>query len=180
MLKLALYSVVPFGLLAAASGAISGYAEKLSNDAVPERLGFFVQATGTLAIVAVALFVRLWFDLAQAQVVRDNEYAVLRLLPRSLKFAFRSGKLFARYLAIALFSIAAFGVGVSVWWYLPHSAIAANLLVLELVTVTQIASRLWLKAASARWVALQTLPSNPGTELAAPVIQATVTGSLPE
>ena len=30
----------------------------------------------------------------------------------------------------------------------------ASFLVLELVTITQIASRLWLKAASARWVAL--------------------------
>jgi len=178
MARLALYSIIPFGLLAAASGGLSIYAEKLSNDTAPERLGFFVYVAGTLAILLVALFVRLCFDLAQARVVRDNERAVLRVLRRSLKLAFGSGKLFAKYLGIAMFAAATFAIGIGVWVYLPHSAIGASLLVLELVTVTQIAARLWMKAVSARWVAL--LPLHPDTahEALTPVIEAT--DMLPE
>ncbi len=53
-----------------------------------------------------------------------------------------------------MFAAAAFGAGIGVWVYLPHAATGASFLVLELVTITQIASRLWMKAASARWVAL--------------------------
>lgn len=175
MTRLALYSVLPFGLLAAANGRLSGFAAKLANDAPPEKLGFFVHVAGALVIVVVALFVRLCFDLAQARVVRDNERQVLRALWSSLKLAFRSGKLFAQYLGIGVFAAATFGVGLGIWAYLPHSATGATFLVLELMTITQIASRLWLKAASARWVAL--LPSEVAlsptavTETPAPVIE---------
>ncbi len=101
----------------------------------------------------MALLVRMWFDLAQAQVVQDNVRKLLRVLARSLKVAFRSGRLFASYLGIGLFAAATFGAGIGIWVYLPHAAMGASFLVLELVTVTQIASRLWMKAASARWVA---------------------------
>ena len=175
MVRLALYSVVPFGLLAAADGSLSEYAEKLANDAAPERLGFFVHVAGTLAILLAALFVRLCFDLAQAQVVRDNERALLRVLRQSLGIAFHSGRLFAMYLGIGLFAAATFAAGIGVWALLPHSAMAASLLVLELLTVTQIASRLWLKAASARWVALLPLRAEVVNEASAPV---TDVGSL--
>jgi hypothetical protein len=154
MVRLALCSIVPFALLAAADFAIAGYAGKLSSDAPQDRLGFFVNIGSKLVIVVAALFVRLWFDLAQAQVVRDNQRQLTRVLFGSLALAFRSGKLYMQYLGIALFAAVTFALGIGVWAYLPHSAMAASFLVLELVTLAQIAARLWLKAASARWVAL--------------------------
>ncbi len=154
MVRLALYSAVPFGLLIAANLGIVSYAEKLSNNAPQERLGFFVNVGSKLVIVVVALFVRLWFDLAQARVVRDDERGLCRTLWRSLKLAFGSGRLYASYIGIGLFAAVTFGVGIAVWVFLPHSASGASFLVLELVTITQIASRLWLKAASARRIAL--------------------------
>lgn len=157
MVRLASYSVVPFGLLAAAHGGMHTYAEKLASDAPQERLGFLVSLGANLAIALAALFVRLWFDLAQARVVKDNEHRVLAALGSSLALAFRSGKLYAGYIGIGLFAATTFAIGVGLLISLPHSAISASFLILELVTITQIASRLWLKAASARYVAL--LPS---------------------
>lgn len=154
MVRLALYSAVPLGLLMAAGGAISGYAETLANNAPQERLGFVVKVASTLVIAIAALWVRMWFDLAQAGIVRDDGRGVLRTLTRSLKLAWRSGRLFAGYAGIGCFAVAAFGAGVGVWFYLPHAAMGRSFLVLEAVTITQIASRLWMKAASARWVAL--------------------------
>jgi hypothetical protein len=154
MVRLALFSLVPFGLLIAANFAIADYAGKLSSDAPWERLGFFVNVAGRLVIVLVALFVRLWFDLTQARVVLGNERRLVRVLFDSLGLAFRSGKLYAEYIGIGLFATGTFAIGIGVWAYLPHSAMGASFVVLELVTLTQIASRLWFKAASARWVAL--------------------------
>lgn len=153
MVQLALYSALPLGLLTALYGELANYVETLS-DAPPDWLGFCVRLAGSLVLLLLALFARLWFDLAQAQLVRDNERRVLTVLLHCLGLAFRSGKLFAKYVGIGLFAAATFGVGVGVWAYLPHSAIGASLIVLELVTLTQIASRLWLKAASARYVSL--------------------------
>jgi hypothetical protein len=154
MVRLALYSVLPFGLLTAAGVGIASYAGKLAGEAPQDRLEFFVYVAIKLVFLVASLFVRMWFDVAQARVVRDNESGVLRVLLRGLGPAFRSGRLFAKYIGIGLFAAAAFGLGVGVWFYLPHGATGASFLVLELVTMTQIASRLWLKAASARWVSL--------------------------
>jgi hypothetical protein len=155
MARLAVCSLVPFGLLIAGGVAVGSYADKLSNDAAQERLGFFVNVASKLLLVLVALLVRLWFDLAQARMVHGEERSVLRSLWRSFKLAFRSG-LYAQYLGTAVFAAASMAVGIWAWMMLPHKAMGASFVVLEMVTVVQIASRLWMKAASARWVALQT------------------------
>jgi hypothetical protein len=155
MVRLALYSVVPFGALIAAEIAMGVYAGKLSSNAPQERLGFCVNVASKLLIVLLALLVRLWFDLAQARVVHRNEHRIFRELLRSFRAAFRSG-LYSQYLGIALFATASMALGIWLWAKLPHRAMGASFVVLELVTMVQIASRLWMKAASARWVALQT------------------------
>jgi hypothetical protein len=154
MSRLALYSLPFFALLAAAHGGLHGYAGKLSSNAPQERLGFFVNLGGNLLFLLLALFVRLWFDLTQARVVQDNERQLLPTVWRSLKLALRSGKLYAGYVGIALYITMLLAAGLAIWAYLPHRATFASFLVLELVTIKLIASRLWMKAASARWIAL--------------------------
>ena len=154
MVRLALYSALPLGLLAAAGSEVLGYAEKLPSDAGPDWLGFAVRVGCGLGMAVVALWVRMCFDLAQAAVVHGNEYGVLRVLGRSFRLALRSGRLFAGYVGIGCFAVVTLGAGMGVWISLPHAAIGRSFVALELVTVTQIASRLWMKAASARWVAL--------------------------
>ncbi len=182
MLRLALYSALPFGLLMAAGAGLSGYTGKLSSNAPQDRLGFLVNVAGKLVMVVVALWVRMWFDLAQARVVHDNVRKLLRVLARSLKVAWRSGRLFASYMGIGLFAAAMLGAGIGIWVYLPHAATAASFLVLELVTVTLIASRLWMKAASARWVAQlpaeAVLPRSSLDEAPAPALGATLDAPL--
>jgi hypothetical protein len=168
MVRLALYSLIPFGLLAALHSSINNAADKLARDAAPERLGFCVQVGGGLLIALIALLVRLWFDLTQAQVVRDNERKVFRTLLRSIKPAFTSG-LYWKYVGIGLLSAMAMAAGIGVWFYLPHPAMAASFVVLELMTVTMIATRLWLKATSARWAALQ--PAQMGAVAVVPVME---------
>jgi len=154
MARLALYAMVPFAVLMAAGGAVASHAGKLSSNAPQERLGFFVNVASKLAIVLILLLLRLWFDLAQARVVHRGERRILRELWRSLEPAFRSG-LYAQYLGIAVIGAVSMAIGIWVWVSLPHRAIGASFVVLELVTIFHIASRLWMKAASARWVALQ-------------------------
>jgi uncharacterized MnhB-related membrane protein len=185
MLRLALYSALPFGLLAAAAGGISGYAGKLASNAPQERLGFFVNVAGNLVMVVAALWVRMWFDLTQARVVRDHDRRLLRMLARSLNVASRSGKLFVKYIGIGLFAAAMLGAGIGAWVFLPHAATAASFLLLELVTITQIGSRLWMKAASASSIARlpveAVLPPPPVDEAPAPVVEGTdVQSPLPE
>jgi hypothetical protein len=161
MFRLALYSLVPFGIVAAVHGGLNGWGGKLSDDAGPERLGFYVQMTGALLAGLMTLLVRLWFDLTQARIVRENERRLLRTLFGTFKLAFSSG-LYLGYLGIALVSVAAFLVGGGIWLNLPHAAWPAGMVIWELVVITAIATRLWMKATSARWVSLlpaETLPA---------------------
>ena len=68
-------------------------------------------------------------------------------------------------------AVASLALGVWLWLLLPHRAIGASFLLLELVTATQIAARLWMKAASAGWVALHAdandRATSPGVALSA-------------
>lgn len=173
MARLALYSIVPFGALIAVEIAVGAYTGKL-----PLRL--FVNLATRLVLVLLALLVRLWFDLAQARVVHGNQRRVLREMWRSFKPAFRSG-LYSRYLGIAVFAAASMAVGLWIWAMLPHQAMGASFVVLEMVTMVQIASRLWMKATSARWVALQmdeaVVNTAPAKTYSAPVIAETVLDS---
>jgi hypothetical protein len=159
MLRLAVYTIVPFALLAAAHSALADYGDKLSREAGPDRLGFEVKLAGTVLILLLALLIRLWFDLAQARLVRSDQPAVLRELLGSFIPALRSG-LYWQYAAIAVLALATFAAGLAIWMYLPHPAIGASFVVLELVTIAQIGARLWMKSASARWVALQPEAAN--------------------
>lgn len=154
MLRLALYSLIPFAIPVAINGGIASFADKLSDNTSHDRLGFFVNLGGKLLFVLIFLFVRLWFDLTQARVAQDNERRLLRTAWHNLRLAFRSSRLYASYLGIALFSMAAFSLGIAIWYYLPHAATGASFLIMELVTVVMISARLWMKAASARCIAL--------------------------
>jgi hypothetical protein len=154
MLRLAIYSLLPFAIVMAIGGGIGAYAGKLSDEAAPDRLGFYVAMAGRLLFLLLFLFVRLWFDLTQASVVRENKRSLLRTLGGTFRIALGSGKLYRGYLGIMILSAAVAAALVTLWVYLPHRAMFASFVVLEMVTLLFIASRLWMKAASARWIAL--------------------------
>ena len=111
MVRLALYSVVPFGLLMAANGGIASSRGNSATMLPPERLGFFVNLGRQTADCGGGA--------VRAPVVRPGAGArgarqrtqILRTLWRSLKLAFRSGKLYASYLGIGLIAAATFALG---------------------------------------------------------------------
>lgn len=154
MVRLVLYSLVPFLLVAALAGPLGSLTEKLADRSPAERFGFYLSLGCDLIFVLLFLFVRMWFDLAQAEVVAANERRVLRTALRGFLLALRSGGLYCSYLGIAVFSFAVSFVLGAFWFNLPHRATFLSFVTLELVTLIFIASRLWMKAASARRVAL--------------------------
>jgi hypothetical protein len=172
MLRLALYSLPFFAIAIGVNGGIAFLSGKLSTEAPQETLGFWVGVGGRVIFLLLALFVRAWFDLAQARVVLDNERKVLRTVGRSWKLLVHSGGLYLRYLGIALTGIVVFSAGIALWVYVPHHDTIGSFVVLEAVTVFLLATRLWMKATSARWTAL--LPS-----LAVPVTAPIDTPPVP-
>ena len=109
--------------------------------------------------------------MAQARLVRGSDRRLLRTLWRSFGPALGSG-LYAQYFGIAVFALVSLAVGLWLWADLPHRLMGASFAVLELVTISQIAARLWMKAASARWVALQPEKGMPTMDLALAAVAA--------
>jgi hypothetical protein len=175
MLRLAIYSLIPFALALAVGGGIGTFADKLSDEAAPDRLGFYVATAGRLLSLLLLLCVRLWFDLTQARVVQENERHLLRTLVGTFRAVLHAGKLYCGYLGITILSAAVATALATLWVFLPPRAMFASFVVLELVSLLFIASRLWMKAASARWIALLPQPI-----LASAEIAAALEGSLAE
>jgi hypothetical protein len=164
MTRLTLYSAVALGAVLTIGSVAAGSVSKLTDHWTDERIGFAAAMAVRLLMLLAALLVRLWFDVAQARMVRNDERKVLRELWRSFLPALRSG-VYRQYLGIGVLAAASFGAGLWIWAILPHASMAAAFVVLELVTLAQIAARLWMKASSAHWVALQPEPAPWGAEL---------------
>lgn len=174
MIRIVLYSLLPFVLVLVVNNAIGSAADKLGDRAAADQVGFYISLAGSVVSLLLFLFVRMWFDLVQAQIVSANERRVLRTVFRSFPLALRNGGLYLSYLGIAIFSFLVSAVLATIWFRLPHRATLLSLLALELITLLFIASRLWMKAASARRVALLAfaLPEQAPVDMVIPAVPA--------
>ena len=68
-LRLALFSLVPFGLPGAAYLRRRKASDYLGDKAVADQVGFVIWLAGVIVLVLLTLFVRLWFDLAKVHAV---------------------------------------------------------------------------------------------------------------
>jgi hypothetical protein len=179
MVRLTLYSAVVLGVVLGIGAAVTVPLNKLAEHFADARIGASGPALVRLFTLMAALLVRQWFDVAQARLVRANERKILRELWRSFLPSLRSG-LYRQYVGIAVLAAASFAAGLWAWAMLPHASMFAAFLVLELVTLAQIAARLWMKAAAARWVALQPEPAGWYQSLEEPLEEEAAAASLPQ
>jgi len=152
MIRLLLFSIVPFGILAALYNALNKWSARLSRDASPEKLGFWVLVIGGFLVLLVFLYVRLWFDIAQVRAVAQDERGMFRNILRSFGITVRSlPSLVWMYFRISLVAWAVLFVGLWIWLHLPHAAVGRSMVLLEIVLLVQIATRLWQRASAINW-----------------------------
>lgn len=147
-LRLTLVSLIPFALLGAAFAVLKLWTGRL-EEAPSERLSDYVMMGGLLLLGLVALWVRAWFDLAQARAVVRDERGMFRHALRS--FRRTSWRLYGTYLGIGLVRIALVVLAVRLWLKVPAASIGLSFWVLELAILAQVATRLWQRAASLSW-----------------------------
>src|SRR5260370_12988892 len=98
-----LWSLIPFAMVFVFPAVVQGVCGKMASDAPRELQGFFVQAGGSFLCLLFALFVRAWFDLAQARTVIDQVRGIRVLSFRSFVLALRNlPRLLSIYLTITL------------------------------------------------------------------------------
>jgi hypothetical protein len=132
------------GILFGALNALVGAADKTSH----ERLPFLVQLLGTGIIFLVLTAVRIWFDLAQTDVVLRDEPAVRKSVADGFRKTRRNlGRLLGSYLVIALMALAVLVAGILLWYAIvPPSSVVGAFIIGEATLLLLLATRFWQRA----------------------------------
>ena len=112
------------GLLFAANGAIT----KKAGESTNEKLPFELQMTGLAVIFLIMTTLRIWFDLAEADAVLNDQRAVRRSIGAAFKHTFRSlGSLLGTYVVCTIVAAIFLVGGLCVWmrFVAPESLIGA-------------------------------------------------------
>ena len=148
MVRTMLISLIPFGMVAILFSIVRRVSDRLV-ESPSERLSWFVLWGGALVVGLIALWVRTWFDLAQARAVARNERGMIRNALEAVRLV--SAKLYGTYVGITAIRIALVLAGLWLWSLVPHAATTVSFLVLQAVILVHIALRLWQRAASVAW-----------------------------
>jgi hypothetical protein len=141
------------GVLLGAQNALVNAADQTSN----ERLPFFIQLAGT-AIVFLALTVmRIWFDLAQADVVLQDQTAVRKSVAVGFgKIRHTLGRLLVSYVLIAIAALAVLVGGILLWHAIvPPGSVLGAFLVGQATLLLFLAARFWQRASAVAFSVMQ-------------------------
>jgi len=150
--RLALFSLIPFGLLGAAFSGVRKLSDYLGDRAVSALTGFYILLGGVAVVILLMLFVRLWFDIAQVRAVAQDEHRMWPNLWKALGISRRKVfTLFRVYLCISGVAWVTLAVGLYLWAKLPPTATPATFLLLQFIILMQLLTRLWQRASSVTW-----------------------------
>lgn len=175
MVRITLISIIPFVFV----GVLFSIVRRISNRAVEspnERLSWYLLWGGAVIVGLIALWIRTWFDVAQARAVARNERGMIRNAMQAFKEV--SAKLYGTYVVITALRIALVLAGLWLWSLLPHRATAVSFVVLQVVILVHIALRLWQRAASVAWYERYSPPLF--APVAAPIAQPVIEPAPPE
>jgi len=150
--RLALFSMVPFGILAALLMGVNKLSDYVGDRSVSAQTGFYILLTGCAVVMLLVLFVRLWFDIAQVRAVVQDETKMWSNLWKALGISWRqASKLFRVYLCISGVAWVTLAAGLFLWTKLPPTATPVTFLLLEFIILMQLLTRLWQRASSVTW-----------------------------
>jgi hypothetical protein len=129
------------GLLFAANGAIGTKAEESTYELLP----FTVRMIGLLIIFLIMTTLRIWFDLAETDVVLNDQRAVRRSIAAGLRQTFRSlGRLLASYVVATV--VAAIILVAGLWFWIqiiPAESVARAFLLIQFIMLLLLIPRFW-------------------------------------
>jgi hypothetical protein len=134
------------------TSGITKWSETLSRDSQQEKFGFWVDLYGLLFVALLMMVVRLWFDMAQARTVAEEERAVRRSLGRAFKQTFRNfGSLFWMYFRISFLAWLGLAAAFWIWLRIPAARIGSTFLLCEVSLAWWLGTRLWQRASETVW-----------------------------
>jgi hypothetical protein len=153
------------GILYGTLYALVAAAEKTSN----ERLPFFTHLLGAVIILLVLTVIRIWFDLAQTDVVLRDQPAVRKSVAAGFRKTKRNlGRLLGGYVVIEIVALAVLVAGVVVWnTIVPPSSVLGAFIVGQATLLLLLATRFWQRATAVAFYLGET--AEPVVEAARPI-----------
>src|ERR1019366_8415237 len=150
--RLVLFSLIPFVVLGLAFWGVNKLSDYIGDRTVSAQTGFYIFIAGAIVVTLLALFVRLWFDIAQVRAVVQDEHKMWPNLWKALGISWRNvATLFRVYLCISGVAWVTLAVGLFLWAKLPPTATPVTFLLLEFIILMQLLTRLWQRASSVTW-----------------------------
>lgn len=137
----------------------------LLDDAAHEKTGYWFFVAGMGVAGLLAMFARLWFDMAQVRAVVEEETGMWRNAGRAFRVTIDNFfSLFWMYLQISVLGWLVFAAGLYIWTKMPPARFGWTIFFLEIVVLCGFGVRLWQRACEMIWYQRKFLAS-----LAAPV-----------
>jgi hypothetical protein len=150
--RLLLISIIPFVSVSVIYSALSKLADRVGDRAIADQVGIFMSFGALVVFLLLALWVRLWFDMAQVRSVAQSDRRMFRSTWRAWAITWHDlGGLYWMYLRIALVAWITLGVGLAIWAEIPATATGAVFIILELIMFAQVATRLWQLSSAMTW-----------------------------
>lgn len=127
-IRLMILAGIVMGIVAGALFSINGALVKKAGESTNELLPFEVQMAGLLVIFLVMTTLRIWFDLAEVDIVLSDQHAVRKSIGAGFRQTFRHlGRLLGSYVVAALMAALLLVCGLWMWMKLvrPESVLAA-------------------------------------------------------
>ncbi len=132
------------GILAGIVNALATAADKTSHELLP----FLTQLAGGLILFLVLTVIRIWFDLAQTDVVLRDQSAVRKSIAGAFRKTYHHlGRLLVSYVVIAFVALAILVVGILLWHAIvPPSSVLGAFIVGEATLLLILGTRFWQRA----------------------------------
>jgi hypothetical protein len=144
-IRLMIVAGVVMGAVAGALFGLHGVLERKAAESTNELLLPEVQLAGLVVIFLVMAALRIWFDLAQTDVVLSDQTAVRKSIALGLRHTWRNlGRLLGSYLVTTIVAALVLAAGIWVWVkFVPSNSVCGAIFISQLTLLLLLIPRFW-------------------------------------
>ncbi len=143
--RLMIVAAVVMGIAAAALFSIRIPLMKAADTSTNELMSFYMSLVTLAVIFLIMCALRIWFDIAQADVVLSDQKAVRRSIARAFRHTMRHlGRLLGSYVISTLVAAVILAAGIFVWIkFVPAASVFGAMLVSQFTLLLLLIPRFW-------------------------------------
>jgi hypothetical protein len=144
-IRLMIVAGIVMGIVAGALFGLRAALLKAAGESTNELLPFYVSMASLLVIFLVMSGIRVWFDLAQTDVVLSDQRAVRRSIGAGFRHTWRDlGRLLASYVVTTIVAAIVLVAGLWVWMkFVPPASVIGAFCVSQLTLLLLLIPRFW-------------------------------------